>query len=521
MTSSRPSPDDAAPAATLASRVVRGALWGGASTILLRLGNIVIMAVVVRLVTPEDFGVFAVAVTVYTVIVAVGSLGLPTVMTRADTDPDAIGPTLKTLALVGCVVTAVALFLAAGPVARALDAPDARDAIKVMSLAIVLVGAYAVPGALLARDLRQDRIFFANAIAFLPANALLVVLAFHGDGALAFAWSRVFGQLIAGMVMTYYAAQPYRFGFSSPQARFVLAAGLPVAGNDLLISFLINVDYVFVAGMLGTYQLGLYVLAFNVANWSTWVLGAVVAAVGVATFSRAHADGDLAVWVRRAHQSVAFLAWPACALSAASAGPLVATVYGRQWEAASSILVILAPYAVLLAHVLVFGQILNGTGHGRAYLVIQLVWVGALMPALWLGARLDGVTGVALAHVLLVVLLVIPLHLHTLRRIHGVRARSLLGAVVVALPGVLVAIAADLAASTLVDPAWAKLLVGLGAGGIAYTVASARHLSEMLPPPSGSGRLDRVHRLLAAIDQPRRTVRARLGRRPAKVGGRA
>jgi lipopolysaccharide exporter len=512
----RPAPQEGAPApaeaATLASRVVRGAMWGGASTILLRLGNIAIMAVVVRIVTPEDFGVFAVAITVYAVIVAVGSMGLPTVMARADTDQDAIGPTLKTLSLAGCVLTALVLFLTAGGIASALGAPDARDAIRVMSLAVVLVGAYAVPGALLARELRQDRIFLANAIAFVPSNILLVVLALHGDGALAFAWSRVFGQLVSGLVMTYYAAQPYRFGFERVQARFVLAAGLPMAGTDLLGAFLLNVDYVFIANMLGTHQLGLYVLAFNVANWSTWVLGAVVAAVGVATFSRATADGVLEVWVHRAHQSVAFLAWPACALSAASAGPLVETIYGSQWTDAASILMILAPYAVLLAHVLVFGQVLNGTGHGRAFLTIQVIWIIALVPTLWVGAALDGTTGVAVAHVALVLFLVLPLHLRTLRRIHGVRARTLLATVVVALPGVVVAVGADLAASTLVDPAALKLVVGLTAGGLAYVVVSARHLAQVLPEHGGSARLDRLRHGLLALDRPRQLVLGRVAR---------
>jgi PST family polysaccharide transporter len=286
-----------------------------------------------------------------------------------------------------------------------------------------------------------------------------------------------------------------------------------MAGTDRLNAFLLNVDYVFIASILGTHQLGLYVLAFNVANWSTWVLGAVVAAVGVATFSRANAEGDLEVWVRRAHQSVAFLAWPACALSAASAGPLVETIYGSQWRDASTVLVILAPYAVLLAHVLVFGQVLNGTGHGRAFLGIQLVWLVALVPALWAGATLGGTTGVAFAHVALMLLVVLPLHLRILRRLHGIRARALISTVVVALPGVVVAVAADLAASTLVDPAWLELVVGLTAGGIAYTVVSAHRLAEVLPTPTGAGRTDRVHHLLTTIDRPRRAVGARFGGR--------
>ena len=471
------------------------------------------MAIVVRIVTPEDFGVFAVAITVYAVIVAVGSMGLPTVMARADTDQDAIGPTLRTLSLAGCALMALTLFFRRRPRRERSRRPDARGAIKVMSLAVVLVGVYAVPGALLARELRQDRIFLANMIAFGPTNVLLVVLALHGDGALAFAWSRVFGQLISGLVMTYFAAQPYRFGFFRVQARFVLAAGLPMAGTDLLSAFLLNVDYVFIANLIGTHQLGLYVLAFNVANWSTWVLSAVVAAVGVATFSRAKVDGGLDLWVLRTHQSVAFLAWPACALSAASAGPLIETIYGHQWVDAATILAVLAPYAVLLAHVLVFGQVLNGTGHGRAFLVIQVVWLVALVPALSAGATLGGTTGVAVAHTALVLFLVLPLHLRTLHRIHGVRARTLFAAVVVALPGVVAAVLVDLAASTLVDPPALKLVVGLTAGGIAYVVVSAHHLLLVLPEPTGAGRLDRAHQLLTLVDRPRQAALSRLSKK--------
>ena len=497
---------------SLADRVVRGALWSGASTILVRLANIVIMAIVVRIVTPQDFGVFAVAMTVYAVIVAVGSLGLPTVMARADTDKDAIAPTLKTLALLGCLLAAGGLFAASAAIASALGAPDARAAIKVMSLCVVLVGVYAMPGAILARELRQDRIFLANILAFGPTNALLILLALHGDGALAFAWSRVLGQFLAGLVMTYFVSERYRFGVSRGQAKFVLAAGLPMAGTDLLSAFLLNVDYIFIANLLGPFQLGLYVLAFNVANWSTWVLGAVMSGIGVAAFSRAKTEGRLEEWVCRAHQSVAFLAWPACALTAASAAPLVETIYGSQWTGAATTLVILAPYAVLLTHVLVFGQVLNGTGHGRTLFLIQGTWLAVLVPGLWGGATLGGTTGVALAHVLLVCGVIVPLHLHTLAKVHAIRARTLFAAVVIALPGVIAASAADLAASVAFDRPWQKLVAGLLAGGCAYVVVSADRLKAVLPEPKGRGALARAFVLLDLADWPRQQVVRRFRR---------
>jgi lipopolysaccharide exporter len=515
MTAGHPPPEGEsvppAPTSALAGRVMRGALWSGANTILLRLGNIVIMAIVVRIVTPEDFGVFAVAVSVHAVIVTIGGLGLLTVMARADTDQDAIAPTVKTLALLGCLLAAAGLFLASGFIASALGAPDASNAIKVMSLAVVLVGVYAIPGAIVARELRQDRLFFANMLAFGPTNALLILLALHGDGALAFAWSRVFGQLLVGLVLTYFVTQRYRFGFSRRQARFLLAAGLPMAAADLLGVFLINVDYVFIANRLGTHQLGLYVLAFNVANWSTWVLGAVLAGVGVATFSRVAAEGQLENWVCKAQQSVAFLAWPFCALSAVSARPLIETIYGSTWVNAALILAILAPYAVLLTHTLVFAQVLYGTGHGRKYFLIQAIWLAVLIPGLWCGAALGDTTGVALAHVVIICCVVMPLHLRTIYKVHKVRARTLFVAVFPALPGVLAACGADFAVSAAFDRPWQKLIAGLLAGGVAYVIVSAPRLKGVLPQTNGRGALGRVHAVLDVADRPRQMLITRLG----------
>ena len=70
-------------------------------------------------------------------------------------------------------------------------------------------------------------------------------------------------------------ARRYRYkpGFSRAQARFVLAFGLPLAGANLLNFILLNADYAFVGRLLGPSRLGIYMLAFNAASWSTSLLG--------------------------------------------------------------------------------------------------------------------------------------------------------------------------------------------------------------------------------------------------------
>jgi lipopolysaccharide exporter len=54
----------------------RAALWSGLNAFVLRLGQFVIGVVCARVIDPKQFGVFAVALTVQTVIVNVSELGV-------------------------------------------------------------------------------------------------------------------------------------------------------------------------------------------------------------------------------------------------------------------------------------------------------------------------------------------------------------------------------------------------------------------------------------------------------------
>ena len=54
---------------SLGSRVGRGALWAVLANITMRFASVAVMAVLARLLSKEDFGVFAVALAVYLVVV--------------------------------------------------------------------------------------------------------------------------------------------------------------------------------------------------------------------------------------------------------------------------------------------------------------------------------------------------------------------------------------------------------------------------------------------------------------------
>src|SRR3981081_1286602 len=186
---------------SLSARVRRGALWSVLSTVLLRLANVAVTAVVAHILAPRDFGIFTVALTAYMITTSLGELGVASCLVRADLDIDAMAPTMVTVSVTTSAIFAGAMAASAPHIAAALGSADGAGPVRVMALVLFISGLSAVPGAQLTRDFKQDKLFLANVISLVPSTAALLFLAKSGNGAMAFAWSRVIAQFIMGCVM--------------------------------------------------------------------------------------------------------------------------------------------------------------------------------------------------------------------------------------------------------------------------------------------------------------------------------
>src|SRR6202140_2498404 len=117
---------------SLSASVRRGALWVVASSLLLRSANVLLTAVVARILSPHDFGVFAVALTTYAIVSSIGELGVSSCLIRADLDIDSLAPTVATISVLSSVILAGAMAAFASPIATALGSAAAAGPIRVM-----------------------------------------------------------------------------------------------------------------------------------------------------------------------------------------------------------------------------------------------------------------------------------------------------------------------------------------------------------------------------------------------------
>ena len=441
----------------------------------MRLGNVSLTAVVAHILTPRDFGVFAVAATAYNIVFAISELGVSSCLVRADLDIDDLAPTVTTLSVLSNTIFAAAMAAFAVPIATALGSAAAAGPIRVMSLALLFAGAFAVPYSQLVRDFKQSKVFRANAISFVSSTAVLLILAKSGNGAMAFAWSRVVGQFIMGCGLIAAAPRRYRPGLAGSALSVILRFGIPLAAANLVNYILLNVDYAFVGHLLGAAALGVYVLAFNVTSWPYSVLGAVINTMSVPAFSRVKHDAALLQnAVTTALRGVSLIAMPMCGITIALARPLVLTLYGAKWAASANVIVILAIYGGISMVCLVFTNILVSFGRTGVLLIIQLTWIGALVPAMALGVHKDGIVGAAYAHVAVIISIVLPIYVLAMKRTAGVRFTALGKAV---LPALLASSAAALAArgaASQFNNPLAQLIAGLAAGGLIYVICAGQ-----------------------------------------------
>jgi PST family polysaccharide transporter len=498
----------------LSSGVRRGAIWSGANVLVLRVANIAVMAIVARIVVPEQFGVFALALTVHAMVTSLAELGVGSAVARNDLDPDRIAPTVATISISFSLLLAAGMAGFADPIARLLGEPEVASPLRVLALSVALVGPFAVPGAQLQRTFQQRRLFTATAVSYVPNTIVLLVLASHGDGAMAFAWSRVVGQLVAGVIIVLSVDKRYMPGMRFSELPFLLRFGLPLAAANLLSQVLLNVDYVFIGRRLSTEDVGLYSLAFNISAWSAAVLGAMVNGVVLPAFSRVRREGgSVPAVLQRAMRTVGLVALPICTFTVALAEPLILTVYGDQWRAATPALRVLALYGVVFVIGLLLANVIIAMGRTGVLLAVQAAALVVLLPVMSVAIDLGGLVGVGAAHLTTVLICTFPAYLYAIRRSTGVGPVLLAKSLVVPVTAGVAAGAVAFVVGALPMPEPLRLLCGGIAGAALYGALTAPLIADMLPdslvrraPAAALSLIDRYPRALRVpqeVDTPR------------------
>jgi teichuronic acid exporter len=381
------------------SAVVRSFAWQGAAVALGQAISWVSTIVVIRLLSPEDYGLMAMAGLFVGFLLLVSDLGVGAAAVQSrKMDAE------QMRALFGFVLAAnaalAALTLAAAPlVAAFFQEPRVVPLLRALAAGFALIALYVLPQALLMRDLQFDRKARADVLAAALGALVTLGMAIAGAGV----WSLVGGLLathavraIAFQLLCPYLRLP-SFAFREHRGAFQFG-GLITLDRMLWWSYG-KIDIAIGGRFLGGAALGLYSVALSLASIPLEKVMPVVTQVSFAAFSRIQDDRDrVRRNVIRSVQSVSLVSFPAFVGMAAVAPEAVPLLLGDKWQEAVLPFQLLCAVLPLRALASLFPPALFGIGRPRVNVVNMLLTVVAMAAAFAVGVR-HGVVGLCLAWV--------------------------------------------------------------------------------------------------------------------------
>lgn len=294
---------------------------------------IVATAILSRLLSPQEFGVFAVVNAVTAVIAASFQEfgGATYLIQKRELSPKDVGSAF-TITFGISVAIAVLLFVLAHALSQIFGQDSLQRGIEVSALNFLVAPVSGTISALLRRDMRFGTLAVCNLAAGAATALVSVVLAMAGFSYMAPVWGGVAGSIVLALTLL---ASHRDFGALRPslfEYREIVNFGLYSSGVSFINIFYNLAPQLMLARILDFGSVGLYSRAINLTQaferLVTQVLNPVVMPAIVA---QRRAEADLKAVYLEAIQLLSVVQWPFLIFIAIMARPIVLIWLGETW----------------------------------------------------------------------------------------------------------------------------------------------------------------------------------------------
>ena len=380
-----------------------GISWNVSSSLLGQFIGFLRSVTLARLLAPEDFGLFTMALTITAAANALTTIGLDrTIIANKFETQEELKLHLDTVwsaELIRSVVVALLVCVSAFPLAHFYSQSQLKIIIPILACASLVQGLQNSGLVLLRKEIRFGRIFWFELTTNLGGVVLTIALAF----VLRNVWALVIGMLLSVTLGTAlsYVIHPYR-----PRLRFervALTQALHFGKFALVFavaSYISNMaDNIMVGRLLGTAALGNYSLAFNIASAPIIVVIFSLTAVLLPAYAEINSQNPAqleAAFTKAFNLTLLIMLAIAVPLFFV-ADDVVVLLFGHRWTSAGPVLSILALVIPLRGLTLISSTVFWSANQPKALAVARtleaILFVAVLYPLI----SAFGLAGVAWA----------------------------------------------------------------------------------------------------------------------------
>ena len=387
---------------SLRSQALSGFRWTASVRILSQVITWAITLVVIRLLSPTDYGLLAMATVFIGFLSMFSEFGLgPALVQKVDLDERTLRQTFGIVLVINLVLAAL-LALSAPLIGAFFEEPRVIPVIRVLALQFIIGAFGVIPNVLLQRRMEFRKRSLMDLSGAIIASVTTLTLAFTGAGV----WALVMGSIVANIWTTFGInfLAPFRHWpeLSMKGMRSLLTFGGHITVAGAIGTFVSQIDVIICAKLLGNEVLGIYSVGVQLASLPSQKIAGLINQVAFPTFSRMQQDvRGVGENVLLGTRLLSFFAFPVLWGMSSIAPEMVDVILGAKWTLAVvplQVLALIIPLRIIAGFVGIATQ-----GMGRSDIILRnTIWAALVAPSLlFAGAYAGGLMGLSLAWLVL------------------------------------------------------------------------------------------------------------------------
>lgn len=448
--------------------------WTTFSTVFRSALQILQVAILARLLVPEDFGLMAIVTAIIGVAAILSDMGISSALIQRQ---EVTQQQLSSLYWLNVVAGFVMMLIlaAVSPLISKFYGDTRLTSLVIITSSVFFIGAIS----------QQLKITSSKSLHFAKQSYIEVIsasvgflsstgLAYSGYGVFSLAWANVISALLNTLLVWLMLSNGWRpqFRLQIKEIMDFLKFGAFMVGNNLVTNLSMAADIFLGGRLLGPAALGLYSLPRNLCMQIQSSVNPIITRVGFPLMSRVQNEPDqLKMIYLNILRMTASVNIPIYIGLAVFAPEVVVLLFGEKWLISTDVLRILAVWGLLRSTKNPVGILLIATGRAKRSFKWNLFFLFIHPGVIWLGSKW-GTEGLALALLLSATVNLLPSWHYLVKPCCGAGIAENIKQLVVPLWISLVAAMGGYMAATAMDSLFSRLLLGLGISALAYLVLS-------------------------------------------------
>ena len=242
--------------------------------------------ILLSLLDPSDFGLMRYVTIVLAIVNMLNELGFSvSIVQKQQFDEDEAASSFTVMLFSGVMLYG-GIFAGAPLIASLFHAPPLTSLIRMGGLAIPLGSISVVQRALLQRQMRFRTIAQIEVVSALISAVVAITMALRGFGVWALVFSMLFFTASSSVAFILYSSFPRGKYFNFTRVKPLWFFGVSIIFQRVFDYLTTTLDAVIIGRFFGTFELGLYSMAFDIAVIPRVAIGVILSQVLVSTFSR-------------------------------------------------------------------------------------------------------------------------------------------------------------------------------------------------------------------------------------------